>query len=169
MIRLIFNFIFVYPVLGYSRNLTCALNLIYAFLFLFVSFLISFPWPSIISIVYGDPSNCRCFLPEDKYSDSFYREKLILMGTITVNTDLVEGKLMGNGTSQPSLFWIYQNFFPMYINMTWNMMCEICLRTFFLMIYSFIFQKSRKKKRFLIRIFIFAFFTKFFFLTFEIW
>jgi len=44
------------------------------------------------------------FLPEDKYSDSFYREKLILMGTITVNTDLVEGKLMGNGTSQPSLF-----------------------------------------------------------------
>jgi len=45
------------------------------------------------------------------------------MGTITVNTDLVEGKLMGNGTSQSSLFWIYQNFFPMYINMTWNMMC----------------------------------------------
>ena len=108
------------------------------------------------------------FLPEDKYSDSFYREKLILMGTITVTTDLIEGKLMGNRTSQPSLFWIYQNFFPMYIIMTWNMMCEIWLRTFILIIYSFIFQKS-KKKRFLIRIFIFAFFTTKHYLTFEIW
>ena len=89
------------------------------------------------------------------------------MGTITVNTDLVEGKLMGNGTSQPSLFWIYQNFFPMYINMTWNMMCEIWLRTFFLMIYSFIFQKSRKKKKVPDQDFYICFLLKNFF--FDIW